>query len=265
MPFTRKEFRQLNRFKRIYILASGGRDSTFYILKLMEFQYWLTKPVTILFTDTGNETTSALITLEKLDQAIKAHNSELPPSKKWSYLILATKAILPKKPVFYIKKAFMKIPKAKKILLETPDKYSKKIFPCCYYLKHRVFDLWIRENGFQDDPYKGVFASCIRPGESLYRRRWLKDLRDLKKHFWFIQRSKVWYYYPLRDIMVKEVNKHFQQGMEFMDTKHSGCQICPILVLFNIKSEGKRYYQSLRVYENLKARGFIKETSDIDF
>lgn len=263
--FTRKEFRRLNKFKRIYILASGGRDSTYAILKLMEFQYWITKPVTILFTDTGNETTSALITLEKLYQAVTAHNLELPPSKKWSHLCLATKAILPKKPVFYIKKAFMKIPKAKQILLETPDRYSKKIFPCCYYLKHRVFDLWIRENGFQSDPYKGVFASCIRPGESLYRRRWLKTLRDKKLHFWFIRRSKVWYYYPLRDIMVRDVNELFLQSKKFLDTKHSGCQICPILVLFNIKSEGKRYSRSLRVYENMVRRGLIKETSDIYF
>ena len=76
MPSTRKEFRQLNKFKRIYILASGGRDSTYTILKLMEFQYWITKPVTISFTDTGNETTSALVTLEKLFQAITASSME---------------------------------------------------------------------------------------------------------------------------------------------------------------------------------------------
>lgn len=65
--------------------------------------------------------------------------------------------------------------------------------------------------------------------------------------------------------MVKDVNKHFQQEKRFMDTQHSGCQICPILVLFNIKSEGNRCFQSLRVYENLVGRGLIKETSDIYF
>ena len=164
--------------------------------------------------------------------------------------------------MFYIKKAFLNIPKAREILKKTPDKYSKKIFPCCYYLKHKIFYDWIKANRSKHVNGKSVFISSIRSGESLYRMRFLLKLKKAKTHFWLIKRLNVWYYYPLRDIGVAEVRKHLLQGKSFMETKHSGCKICPILVLFNIESEGERYERSLRVYNNFVRRGLIKPDPD---
>jgi len=217
----------------------------------MENQYWIKKPVTLLHTNTGNRMKSSEKTLEKLDQVLSCHNSGLPRKKHWNSQALVSKAILPEKPMFYIKKAFLNLPKAIELVNTTPEKYSKKVFPCCWYLKHKVFEYWIKQTG---DHENDVFISGIRRGDGFQRRMFLLRMRRKGTHFLKHKRINAWYYYPLRDVFVSEIDSYFKDNLEWLELTSSGCRVCPILVLFEIKSAGDRYNRSLKVWENLQKK-----------
>lgn len=252
MVFSRKEFRRLNKFNRIYVLVSGGKDSTYTVLRLKELSSWIKRPVILLHTNTGNRLKSAKITLDSLDQVIAQQFSGMSRLFQWSSLVLEASAILPQKSMFYIKQSLLRIPEAERLFIK--GKYSKKVFPCCYYLKHKPFEIWLRNEDHSND----VFISSIRPGESNQRQLFLAKLRHLKTHFWFHRRTKVWYYYPLRDTGFREVYNYLLQDQKFWTTKRSGCRICPILALFNLKSEGKRYINTLKVLKKIEQK--VEET-----
>jgi 3'-phosphoadenosine 5'-phosphosulfate sulfotransferase (PAPS reductase)/FAD synthetase len=221
---------------------------------MIELKSFITRPVTFIHTDTGNQTTSAILTLAKIDQAVQAHYSGKSKKYQWEYTALAAKAYLEEKPFYYIKKSFLNIPKALELL--DKGKYSKKVFPCCYYIKHKPFELWLRK----DDHSKDVVISSIRPGESHQRQIFLGTLRKQKTYFNYHRRFKIMYYYPLRDMKGIDVHRALQPGQLFWNTEKSGCRVCPILALFNLTNEGERYIRTMRVLDNiLEKYPFIKK------
>ena len=61
------------------------------------------------------------------------------------------------------------------------------------------------------------------------------------------------YVYPFRNYMKRELPDDIIEELrkEYPNVKHSGCVYCPVLVLFNIKKEGKRYIESMKFYDKV--------------
>jgi len=240
--FTRKEIRKLNKFDKIYLLVSGGRDSTFTFLNLWELRNWIKRPVILLHTNTGNRMKEAEQTLALYPEQMKIDENS---KKSWKRVDLEARKYLPKKPMQIIIDSLKKLDEAKTLLEE--GKYSKKVFPCCYWLKKKPFEKWLQ----LDDHSNDVFILSIKPGDSNQRGFFLNKLRKEKTHFWFNRRHRTWRYYPLRDCKQETVNSFLAINKLFWNTEHSGCRICPIIALFDLDKLGVRYTQVQKVLANI--------------
>ena len=248
--FTREEFRRLNKFNRIYVLVSGGRDSTYVTLKLYSLRFWIKKPVYLLWGDTGNsmaqnrqimkelslKTGWELIVIENtLNGSVSNNDRKRTKRKKKN-----------KSSMKLVIDSMKQLPKAKRLLEE--GKYSKKVFPCCYQLKEKPFMNWLKREDHSND----VFIVGIKLGDGWQRRRFLLDMIEQQEKFRFNRMKKVWYYYPLRDTITKNVNELLTKEKEFWNTPHSGCRVCPIIALFDLKREGERYERTIKVLRRLE-------------
>ena len=130
------------------------------------------------------------------------------------------------------------------------NKY-KKIFPCCYYIKHKAF---MNDKQFQEE--NTVVISGIKRGDGTQRRIWLTQLSqgrepcnqsDGKPTFFHKHKKGQLYCYPFRDYKWRELPDICISRLrkKYPKLNHSGCSICPVLVLFNLKKESKRYKQSI--------------------
>ena len=111
---TNFNFAELNKFDKIFVLVSGGIDST-YLLEIIKQYCDKNKifPVNC-FNPFEESTTLNIIKLEKNFISIN-HNEEFNYGK-------------------ILNNAFMKLPESRKMKV-----YSKKVFECCYYIKHKAF------------------------------------------------------------------------------------------------------------------------------
>lgn len=254
--FSRKEFRTLNKFKRIYILVSGGLDSTYTVLNMWELRFWIKKPVILLHTDTRLQLAQSVEILRELED-FTAFN--------WDFEILSRNFIqenvkvlqqnrrsVPKEKdlepsMSIVIDSLHRLNQAKKLVKE--GKYSKKVFPCCYWLKHKPFYFWLRKENHSRD----VFVSSIRGGESQQRQLWLSRLRKYKTKFHFHIKTQVWYYYPLRDLKERDVFDYFINVADkrFLKTSKSACKVCPIVYLFGLNKDSERYKRTEKVVNRL--------------
>lgn len=223
----------LNEFNKIYVLVSGGFDSTL----LYEFCY-ANYPKTTYAVNCFNpyENSKTLDYFKSLDNFL-----QIKPSKKFDY-----KEIL--------KEAFLTLPSAFEKYKER--KYYKKLFGCCYYIKHKAFlkDKIFKENG-------SVVISGIKWGDGKQRRIFLSQLAkgsfkslEIKKPTYFLRhKGGQLYCYPFRDFrkfdLPSNVIKVLKEKYPFID--HTGCALCPVLILNNIISEGDRYLNSVKFAEKL--------------
>ncbi len=71
------------------------------------------------------------------------------------------------------------------------------------------------------------------------------------------------YCYPFRDHTERELDMGIKELLwdKFPTLEHSGCQICPVLVLFDLKHEEKRYKKSIDYAVKL---GLIPDWDKID-
>lgn len=237
--FTREEIRRLNKFDKVYLLVSGGRDSTYTALKLKEVEFWIKRPIILLFQDTG-------LNIAPCRKIIEA----LPRKTGWELETIPN--TLKSKSMKLVVESMGAMEKAEKQLKE--GKYSKKVFKCCYHLKKKPFNEWLKK----EDRTNQVFINSIKLGDSWQRRRWLLDLIEEQEKFWFNRQKGTWYYYPLRDTVTKDVDSFLAKEKDFWNTPHSGCSVCPILVLFDLEKEGERYLRSVKVYNNLRRKVMIK-------
>lgn len=223
----------LQDFKKINVLVSGGFDSTL----LYEFCY----------NHFPNKT-----------YAVNCFNP-YEQSKTLDYFKSLDNFILvkPKKKVDYkqlLKDAFLQLPKAFEKYKER--EYYKKLFGCCYYIKHKFYQ--------QDPQFKkegSVIISGIKWGDGKQRRIFLsqlskgtfKSLKDQKPTYFLRHKTGQLVCYPYRDFrkfnLPSNVVKALKVKYPFID--HSGCAICPVLVLNNIVSEGDRYINSVNFAKRL--------------
>ncbi|MEE9409355.1 MAG: hypothetical protein V3V41_00320, partial [Candidatus Heimdallarchaeota archaeon] len=199
--FIRDDIRKLNKFKRVYVLASGGKDSTFTALNLWQLRNWIKTDVILFFEDTGNNTKEARATIKQLGE------------ETFQLQFLTSKDYISKKPLKLVIESFSRIPQAKQLLLE--GKYSKKVFPCCYALKEGPFLQWLKK----DDHNEDCFILSIGISDAWWRRKWLLNLRRQQKRFHFNSQKQVWYYYPLRDIRKSVIKTFLSKEKLFWNTE----------------------------------------------
>jgi len=222
----------LNRFEKIYVLVSGGFDSTYLYEFLRTYFTDRIIPVNCYNPYEFNET------LKKI-------------SKNDDNMIF----IQPDKYKDVIKKAFLNLPRARE--LKKNKKYSKKIFPCCYVLKHKNIE---KDNRFKTE--KSVIISGIKRRDSRNRFSFLiqmargtfKTLKDGKPNFYLRHKnSKMLYCYPFRDYDKRELPDDIKDELwaKYPHLQHSGCSLCPVLVLFKLVKEGERYERSVQYAKNL--------------
>lgn len=228
MILPRSVIRLINRdFSLISHSVSGGMDSLYSLLQLLDDPY-LRVPIQPQFNNTGVNMKSAKNTIEKIN-ALSLGNELLSSVKIIQFDSTADlkSRYFGWKPIDIVKDSFQYIPKAENLLLE--GRYSKSVFPCCYYLKDKPFYKYARSM-----PEDTLFTRSIRGGESQRRQITLGKYRKERRYLNFDKKIKRWVLYPLRDIKFGQVQKYLLNHKIFWNTKHSGCVICPVLKLFSI-------------------------------
>jgi len=222
---TTFDFTTLGKFKKIFVLVSGGIDSTY----LYEMIYPLFPEKTYAVNCWNPyEQSKTLSILKKLPNFI-----EVRPEEQMKYHDILIES-------------FLKIPQAEEA--RKRGKYHKKIFPCCYYMKHQAFK---KDPLFQEQ--NTVVISGIKYGDGMQRRIWLTQLKNEMK--WF--HRHVWgalYCYPFRDYQKRELPKKIYQELSrtYPGLRHSGCRLCPVLVVFRDKIKDEpRVLESVKFYHKL--------------
>lgn len=216
--------KQLDRFKKIYVLVSGGIDST-YLFELIREKYPnRTIPVNCVNIYESNPT------LRKINQL---------------YNVLQIKPNLKGKKIRDVLiDAFKQIPKAKE--LRKNKKYNKKVFGCCKILKHEMF----KKNPLFIEP-GSVVISGIKRGDGQQRMAFLVQLMKGKEiigtsktpnnytggtnpTFFHKHKWGATYCYPFRDFKKRYLpDEIIEELMEkYPKLKSSGCFACPVLIVF---------------------------------
>jgi len=213
----------LEQFKKIYVLVSGGIDST-YLLELIAAKF----PEKTIAVNCYNP--------YERNKTLKVISSFYP--------YIAVKPNTSYKPADIIKKAFLNIPGA--IELRKKKKYHKKIFGCCRVFKHSMFK---KDPRFRED--NTVVISGIKRGDGSQRMSFLRQLsmgkwiigtanKPNNYYGWarptFLHKHK-WgstYCYPFRDYTQREIPDDIiaELRLKYPTLNHSGCSICPVLIVF---------------------------------
>ncbi|MCJ7481501.1 MAG: hypothetical protein MUO31_00895 [Thermodesulfovibrionales bacterium] len=232
---TTFDFRLLETFDKIFVLVSGGIDSTY-----------LYEMIAPLFP----EKTYAVNCWNPYEQSKTLNQMK----QEFSYMEVRPVSHLDYKKILI--KSFKLIPKA--IEFRKKGKYEKKIFPCCKYIKHEEFK---ERELFKE--FNTVVISGIKPGDGKQRGWFLKDLRNPpknhnyasnpKKGFFHRHKEGQLYCYPFRDYFDRELPKKIikQLRQKYPNLDHSGCTLCPVLVVFRDKIESKYTLESVKFYNKL--------------
>lgn len=203
----------MSKDRKVFFLASGGRDSTALILEAFR----LGIEGEMICANTYYNRRESLATLDDLRDytgyklihaKYKYGEGDDPPGK-------------------ILRDAFLVLNRMDWVRNKGGSGYRKQLFYCCNKLKHKPMTLYMRQ--FEKTDIVRVMG--IKGGDgSFWRRYWLKQLRD-QGRFWREMHDGYRYYYPLRDCKKKDVNFILDEH-GFANTKSSGCRICPIFVLF---------------------------------
>lgn len=252
---TTFDFKELNRFDKIFVLVSGGVDST-YLFEVIKQECKIEK-VWAVNCYNPFETNECLKEIAKYERYI-----QIKPEESIDY-----KDIL--------KSSFRLIPKA--IEAKKNKKYTKSIFPCCKLIKHNAF----KKHPMFKAP-NTVVISGIKPTDGQQRRLWLHYLRTGKKTtkeakpinaptFYYRHADGQLYCYPYRDYNIdkkietlkgSDFPKHVMDILKekYPNLRHSGCMFCPVLVVFADKirkskktdeHDLKRLENSIKFYEKV--------------
>jgi len=212
---TTFDFTSLNQYKKIFCLVSGGIDST-YLFEMIKQSIDLSK---IFPTNCFNpfESSTTLNTIKQNTNFIS-----IKPDSEYNYGQI-------------LKNAFLNLPKSFQM-----RKYSKKVFECCYYIKHKAF---MNNPIFSES--NSVVISGIKYNDGMQRRMFLKSLIDGKERskgvkilnfptFYHIHKNGQNYCYPFRDYLNKDLPVDIVAELRntYPNLTHSGCSICPVLLRF---------------------------------
>ena len=233
---TTFDFTTLGKFKKIFVLVSGGIDSTY----LYEMIYPLFPEKTYVVNCWNPyEQSKTLSTFKKKPNYIEVRSME-----KISYKDILIDS-------------FKRIPKV--IEARKRGKYEKKMFPCCKYIKHDAF----KKHPLFQEP-NTVVISGIKSGDGQIRGYFLKDLRNppkkhnyaspIKQGFYHRHKEGQLYCYPFRDYQKRELPQKIYQELSrtYPGLRHSGCRLCPVLVVFRDKIKDEpRVIESVKFYNKL--------------
>lgn len=153
-----------------------------------------------------------------------------------------------------MKRSFQRIPKVLEDIKK--KRYDRKEFECCTKLKKNPGDNFfhLQQN------FVVIDSSC--PYESNRRGYYAYEIRKKNTFLRYLKKRKFWKAYPWRDILSE---KQFLPYLNFTKKyipkiKHSGCVICPILIVFRIYND--RYYKSLKAMARAGLPCFQKTIMD---
>jgi 3'-phosphoadenosine 5'-phosphosulfate sulfotransferase (PAPS reductase)/FAD synthetase len=236
---TTFNFAELNQFAKIYVLVSGGIDST-YLYEMVKQECDPAKVCPVNCYNPYEQ--SATLTQISCDP----NYVQVKPLERMDYARI-------------LENAFRRIPHVRQ--MKRQGKYQKKLFQCCTIIKHKTF---LKIDLFKEEGT--VVISGIKAGDGQQRHAWLLSLQrgipyskgtTPVQGFYHRHKGGQLYCYPFRDFTRKELPKQIieQLRARYPTLRHSGCSLCPVLVVFNIKSEGERYWRSLRYYHSLVGQG----------
>jgi len=125
-------------------------------------------------------------------------------------------------------------------------KYDHRVFICHEKLKRSLERHFIQTIP-KPERMNYVFLSAITKYKSSCKKEFLVGLAKRGTFTIWNKQMHANYCYPFRDFRSPEVTQHFLEAHGFGETQHSGCRICPILLLFNLRKEDPaRWTQSKR-------------------
>ena len=239
--FPAELLEKLGTFKKIFVLVSGGIDST-YLWEVISARWPETAiPVNCYNPYEINETLK--------DIAKHPRYIQVKPAEQFDYHAI-------------LKESFLRIPEARRRARH--GRYHKKVFPCCYYIKHKAF---LNDPVFQE---KGTCViSGIKRGDGQQRRFWCIRLKKdgdkfaeetgkqcVSAGYMHEHLGGQLYVYPFRDYKKRDLPDTViaELRKKYPTLRHSGCAICPVLVVFNIKSEKERYTRSVKYWNELNGQ-----------
>jgi hypothetical protein len=230
--FPAELLEQLGTFKKIFVLVSGGIDST-YLWDIIS-----TRHPSAIGVNCWNpyESSKTLRTLLKDPRMIV-----VKPATKLDY-----KNIL--------HDSFLRIPHVLNDIKH--HAYDKTDFPCCRYIKH---------DAFKADPmFKGpgtVVVSGIKAGDGQARAFFLGNIRSGRNpadpddgtvnepSYFYMHKEGQLYMYPFRDYYYRDLPRPVVRSLQkkYPGLDHSGCSICPVLVVWK-RRHASAYGASIRYW-----------------
>ncbi len=228
---------EIKHFEKIYCLVSGGYHSTASALLLKDNGF---ENVILVHNKTYLESRSSKETMKKLQKLTKYPYIETEPDLKgetvWEIM----------------KRSFQKVSEVMED--RRNKKYDRKKFECCTKLKKDSSDKFFAE----EENFVVIDSSC--PYESNRRSFYARDLRNRNIYLRFLKKRKFWKAYPFRDVYAEKYFLPYLKSKGFHKVKHSGCVICPILIVWEIYNEN--YYNSLKAMERAGLPSFQKTMMD---
>ncbi len=232
------DLNSLSGYRKIFVLVSGGIDST-YLWELIREKYpERTIPVNCVNPMESNTT---IHEIAKHPKFIAVAPTNIGNGERTYASVLYD--------------AFQNIPAAME--LKKREKYSKKIFQCCKWIKH---------DAFKSNPMFAEADTCvisgIKAGDGSQRRLFLKSLKDgverakgvkILSHPTFTHKHK-WgatYVYPFRDYIHNELPHDLVTALRkrYPKLTHSGCKLCPVLVVMAHRTyTDPRFIQSMEYW-----------------
>lgn len=202
----------VDKYDKIFVLVSGGIDST-YLYELFKTKFGNKIYPVNCFNPLESNNTLKRISKDKNFIQIK-------PTKETNYNEI-------------IEKAFINLPKSFAMLT-----YGKKVYGCCYKIKHSAFK---KHKMFKEE--NTVVIDGIKYSDGRQRMFWLHSLFDGKTRakgtkilnaptFFHIHKGRQNYCYPFRDYKEKEFPKEILDELreKYPKLNHSGCYKCPVLI-----------------------------------
>lgn len=228
---------EISRFETIYCHKSGGVHTSAMAYLLFDYGF---RNVSLIHNQTYLEYPECLNIIQKIIYDTDYSYNVIPPNlrgKRMSELM---------------RKSFLVIPEVQKGLENGTIRSDnvRDYIPCCRYLKETSSRKWYTKN---IDKKTSVVLMGICPYENKNRKRWLTELRR-KDTFLRLHKThgNVWHGYPFRDAY-NEYPFYKYLINKGINPLHSGCQICPIRIIFNMTNEGDKsilYYKNVLESQN---------------
>ena len=231
MVVRRPSFDTLDREKTTYFLASGGRDSTAFVLEA----HRLGIKGELVYGDTRLNRSDAIKVLKRL-------------AKYTGYKLNIVRYEGTEKPIRILKQSFKNLPKAIAFKKKT-GVFRRNMFSCCSTLKHKPMDAFFSQ--LDKDSIQLVIGMKAGDG-ALHRRYRLRQLREKETFYRTLKANGLTYFYPLRDCFGSDIDLILSE-YGFDGIHGSGCTICPIFLMFEgiKKKDPATYRRSLQFAKSL--------------